>query len=262
MNLRIETKRVAELSFDPENARSHSSSNLDAIKRSLSQFGQRKPIVLDSAGVVVAGNGTLQAAIALGWSEIDTVSVPADWSDEQVKAFAIADNRSAELAEWNSEKLALQLSELEEFGWDLKDLGFTKTELADIIDEGLSEERIKEENAYTAAINVPQYEIVGEEPSISELVSADKTNRLRTKIMNSSAPEEVKDFLIKASNRHLVFNYRKIAEFYAHASAEVQELMEESALVIIDANDAIRYGYANFIATINELESNDRNASE
>jgi hypothetical protein len=262
MNLRIETKKVADLSFDSENARSHSSNNLEAIKKSLDQFGQRKPIVLNADGVVVAGNGTLQAAISLGWSEIDTVSVPADWTADQVKAFAIADNRTAELAEWNSEKLALQLSELEEFGWDLKDLGFTKTELADIIDDGLSKERLEEENLYTAAINVPQYEIVGEKPSISELLDSDKANRLKSKILTSDAPEELKEFLIQATNRHIVFNYRKIAEFYPHASPEVQELMEESALVIIDANDAIRYGYANFIATINELESNDRNASE
>jgi hypothetical protein len=262
MNLRIETKRVADLSFDPENARSHSSQNLDAIKRSLSQFGQRKPIVLNSTGVVVAGNGTLQAAIALGWSEIDTVSVPADWSDEQVKAFAIADNRSAELAEWNSEKLALQLSELEEFGWDLKDLGFTKTELADIIDEGLSKERLEEENAYTAAINVPQYQIVGEKPSVSELLDSDKATRLKSKILDSDAPLELKDFLIQATNRHLVFNYRKIAEFYPHASPEVQELMEESALVIIDADDAIRHGYATFTATIKNLEGQDRNVEK
>lgn len=259
MSLRIETKRVADLSFDPENVRSHSSQNLDAIKRSLDQFGQRKPIVLNSSGVVVAGNGTLQAAIALGWSEIDTVSVPADWSDEQIKAFAIADNRSAELAEWNAEKLALQLSELEEFGFELKDLGFTKNELSDLVTESSETERLAEENAYTATINIPQYEIVGEQPAVSELLDTGKTDTLRRAILEKELAPEVRDFLLAAASRHTVFNYRKIAEFYPHQKPEVQRLIEQSALVIIDANDAIRNGYANFMATLNDLESIDRN---
>lgn len=131
MNLRLETKKVADLSFDPENARSHSKQNLDAIRASLETFGQRKPIVLDSAGVVVAGNGTLQAAISLGWAEIETVSVPPDWTPEQTKAFALADNRTAELAAWNPEVLAAQLVELEESGFKIEEFGFEKIEVAD-----------------------------------------------------------------------------------------------------------------------------------
>jgi hypothetical protein len=260
MNLRIETKKVGDLSFDPENARSHSQQNLEAIKKSLAQFGQRKPIVLNARGVVVAGNGTLQAAIALGWSEIDTVSVPADWSDEQVKAFAIADNRSAELAEWNSEKLALQLSELEEFGWDLKDLGFTKNELATIIDDGLNDKNPDEDNPYTTAVNIPQYEVVGERPDITDLFDYSKTAKLRQSIIDAELPKDLSEFLLHAADRHIVFNYAKIAEYYAHASAQVQELMEESALVIIDLDDAIRLGYAKFLDTVSSLENKDRNA--
>ena len=129
MNLRIETRRVADLSFDPENARSHSPQNLEAIKGSLAEFGQRKPIVLNADGVVVAGNGTLQAAISLGWSEIDTVSVPPDWTPEQVKAFAIADNRTAELAEWNQEVLQKHLADLSEAGFMVETIGFEAPKL-------------------------------------------------------------------------------------------------------------------------------------
>jgi ParB-like chromosome segregation protein Spo0J len=129
MNLRIESKKVAELSFDPENARSHSKQNLDAIRASLETFGQRKPIVLDSEGVVVAGNGTLQAAISLGWSEIETVSVPDDWTPEQVKAFAIADNRTAELAEWNQEVLQKHLADLDASGFMVATIGFEAPKL-------------------------------------------------------------------------------------------------------------------------------------
>jgi hypothetical protein len=131
MNLRIETKKVAELTFDPGNARAHNKPNLDAIRASLETFGQRKPIVLDSNGVVVAGNGTLQAAIALGWSEIETVSVPADWNENQIRAFAIADNRTAELAEWNQDVLALQIMELQEMDFPIAELGFELPKMPD-----------------------------------------------------------------------------------------------------------------------------------
>ncbi len=85
--MKIETVAVASLAFDPANARKHDEANLKAIAGSLNLFGQRKPIVVTKAGVVVAGNGTLEAAKSLGWTEIDVVRVPADWSADQVKAF-------------------------------------------------------------------------------------------------------------------------------------------------------------------------------
>ena len=69
---------IAELSLDPTNARKHSDKNLSAIAASLNKFGQRKPIVVHR-GVVLAGNGTLEAAKSLGWSEIEVAEVPADW---------------------------------------------------------------------------------------------------------------------------------------------------------------------------------------
>ena len=124
MRLKIETVSVEGLSFDPSNARKHSDNNLSAIAESLKQFGQRKPIVVTADNVVVAGNGTLEAARFLGWPKIDVVRAPADWSDDQVKAFALADNRSAELAEWNPEVLSAQLLELDEAGFDVEALGF------------------------------------------------------------------------------------------------------------------------------------------
>jgi DNA modification methylase len=124
LSMKVESVLVSELVLDPANARKHSGKNLDAIAGSLREFGQRKPIVVTAAGVVVAGNGTLEAARSLGWERIDVVRVPADWSADQVKAFALADNRTAELAEWNPEVLSAQLLDLGEAGFDIKALGF------------------------------------------------------------------------------------------------------------------------------------------
>ena len=122
---------IAELSLDPTNARKHSDKNLSAIAASLNKFGQRKPIVVHR-GVVLAGNGTLEAAKSLGWSEIEVAEVPADWDDDTAKAYALADNRTAELAEWDESELAKQLLELQDADWDITELGFDIPALADI----------------------------------------------------------------------------------------------------------------------------------
>jgi DNA modification methylase len=122
---------IAELSLDPRNARKHSQRNLEAIAASLEKFGQRKPIVVHR-GVVLAGNGTLEAAKTLGWTEIDVAEVPDDWDNDTAKAYALADNRTAELAEWDESELAKQLLELVDAEWDITELGFEVPPLADI----------------------------------------------------------------------------------------------------------------------------------
>ena len=124
MNLKIERLPIDGLVFDPSNARTHSDVNIAAIAGSLKQFGQRKPIVVTAENVIVAGNGTVEAALMVGLTDVDVVRVPKDWTADQVKAFALADNRSAELAEWNPEVLSAQLLELEQAGFDIEALGF------------------------------------------------------------------------------------------------------------------------------------------
>jgi ParB-like chromosome segregation protein Spo0J len=123
-DLQIETVKIETLTFDPTNARKHDAKNLDAIAGSLKLFGQRKPIVVTPDNVVVAGNGTLAAAKSLGWTEIVIARTPRGWTWEQIKAFALADNRTAELAEWDSAVLANQLLDLDANGWELKEFGF------------------------------------------------------------------------------------------------------------------------------------------
>jgi site-specific DNA-methyltransferase (adenine-specific) len=127
--MNIKNLRIADLTPDPQNARQHDDKNIKAIMGSLKEFGQRKPIVITEAGVIVAGNGTVEAAKRLGWTQIDVVKVPDDWTAEKIKAFAIADNRTAELANWNQEVLTSQLLELEAEGWELTEFGFEPLEM-------------------------------------------------------------------------------------------------------------------------------------
>lgn len=139
----IEKVSIPDLILDPNNARQHDANNLKAIEGSLKQFGQRKPIVITEANVIVAGNGTVTAAKNLGWQTIEAVRVPADWSNDQVKAFALADNRTAELATWQPEVLAAQLIELEDAGFEIAEFGFDKVE-APIDDDSIVEDEIPE----------------------------------------------------------------------------------------------------------------------
>lgn len=139
--MNVESVSIDSLDLDPRNARKHDAKNLKAIADSLEQFGQRKPIVVWGK-TVVAGNGTLAAARSLGWSEIAVARVPGDWSSDQVKAYALADNRSAELAVWDEQVLASQLLELQQAEFDIELLGFELPveELAEIVEDEIPEQ--------------------------------------------------------------------------------------------------------------------------
>lgn len=99
------------------------------------------------------------------------------------------------------------------------------------------------ERKYSSKVESPIYEPKNPKPHIIELCDKSKTHRLIREIDNSKLSYEEKTFLIDAARRHNVFNYEKIADYYAHASEEMQYLMERSGLVIIDFENAIEYGY-------------------
>jgi len=101
----------------------------------------------------------------------------------------------------------------------------------------------KEEQKYSTKVEAPIYEPKNKKPHILELCDKSKTNRLIREIQSSELPKEEKAFLIDAAKRHNVFNYSKIADYYAHSTPEMQHLMERSGLVIVDFKKAIEYGF-------------------
>jgi ParB-like chromosome segregation protein Spo0J len=130
--LAVEWVKVDSIHIDPANVRRHPERNLDTIKASLARFGQQKPIVVDADGIVRAGNGTLEAARALNWGNVAIVRTPLKGSE--ATAYAIADNRSSELAEWDETGLAEQLRALQSEDFDLDAVGYTDGELQSLID--------------------------------------------------------------------------------------------------------------------------------
>lgn len=121
---------ISSLQFDPKNARKHDRRNLDAIKTSLEKFGFRQPIIVQKQGMIVrAGNGRMMASQELGWTHIPALIV--DEAEAAAVAYAIADNRTAELAEWDFDVLSDYLQMLpEEY---LENVGFDENELATLL---------------------------------------------------------------------------------------------------------------------------------
>ena len=182
--MNLETVTIESLKLDPNNARKHSKRNLDAIAASLNKFGQRKPIVVHK-DTVIAGNGTLEAAKSLGWKEIGITRCPDDWDDDTAKAYALADNRSSELAEWDEGILSTQLLDLENIGWNIEILGFEKISAASGDDwADAFEKTAKEQSPFqqvTFTLSHEQVEIVGNAISASialgEFPDEENTNK-------------------------------------------------------------------------------------
>lgn len=123
---------------------------------------------------------------------------------------------------------------------------------------GMAEQKEElKDNNYTAKINIPQYEMHGLCPQVYELCNMNKYYELKQKIDRANISEEQKQFLRWAATRHLQFNYSLIAEYYAHQDKEMQELMEDSALVIIDFDDAIKKGYTLLLDRFGKIEEED-----
>lgn len=106
---------------------------------------------------------------------------------------------------------------------------------------------------YTKKVEKPQYLPSEIKPDLAELYDMQKHNQLIADINKSNISDDEKKFLRFAATRHIIFNYSKIADYYAHADKEMQELMEKSALVIIDIDDAIANGYVKLSTQIDRI---------
>ncbi len=135
MTLNVELRPLADIKPYEKNPRQNDAA-VDAVAESIRRFGFRQPIVVDEAGVIVCGHTRWKAAQKLGLAEVP-VHVARDLTPEQIRAYRIADNKTAELAEWNLELLPIELAELQGAGIDWSLLGFDSDELAKLLDPGV-----------------------------------------------------------------------------------------------------------------------------
>ena len=221
------------------------------VASSIKEFGFKQPIVVDKDMVVIAGHTRLDAAKKLSLKEVP-VLIANDLTPAQIKAYRIADNKVSEYSEWDYELLKLELDDLKLLEFDVNLTGIDSSDEVYNIDNN----QINDEK-YSTKITTPIYEIKGDKPLVSELYNNNKSNELNNKIINSDIPEEIKTFLINASYRHIVFNYQNIAEFYAHSDEDVKSLIRQSALVIIDYDQAIEEGYVELSKELMNLSEDD-----
>lgn len=241
-SVEITMRKIEELTPYENNPRNNDMA-VDAVAESIKQFGFKNPVIIDKDGVIVAGHTRYKAAKKLGITDIPCISAN-DLSDEQIKAFRLADNKTAELAEWDEDLLGKEMSGI--INIDMSQFGFSVGE------DELGEE--VQDDKYTLKVKIPQYEITGDCPELSDMLDSSKADELIEEINSTeNIPSDVKEFLIQAARRHNVFNYRNIAEYYAHAEPEVQKLFEKSALVIIDVNNAIANGYVQLTSDIADI---------
>ena len=236
------------------NAREHTDEQVAQVAASIQEFGWTNPIITHGQ-TVVAGHARLAAARKLNLKEVPVID-RSDMSEAQWKAYVLADNQLAQNATWNEGLLTLELDALAELDFNLDLLGFG--DLDALMDTGEPE---KLKDSYNKSIETPIYEITGEKPSVSDLYSSEKTERLLKEIKESDLPDDIAEFLIHAAQRHTVFDFRNIAEFYAHSDAVTQNLFERSALIIIDFESAIENGYVESSKYFAEFADEDEEAS-
>jgi hypothetical protein len=259
-NIKHQTIDIDSIQAHPKNVRQ---GDIGAISESLKAHGQYRPIVVDErTNQILAGNHTWKAAKALGWSQIQASIIETKDDDEALRIL-LADNRTTDLASYDEAELANLLKDLANTDEGLIGTAFDGDALDQLLMD-LEQEPfgLDLEPKYSQAVKVPQYEIVGEKPLTVDLFDSTRESKLKDDINKADLPDDVRDFLLTATTRHIVFNYAKIAEFYPHQTPEVQRLMEQSVLIIIDADDAIANGYATFDQAINYLRESDNEQSE
>ena len=135
--MKIELRSITDIKPYPNNPRINDDA-VDTVAGSIKEFGFRQPIVVDSDSVIICGHTRFKAAKKLGLEKVP-VHVAQDLSPEQIKAYRIADNKTAELAEWNYDLLPIELADLQSCNFDLGLLGFDQDELAKLLNPELNE---------------------------------------------------------------------------------------------------------------------------
>jgi len=231
---------IDKIKPNSNNPRTIKDFKFNKLVKSIKEFPEMlklRPIVVDENNIILGGNMRYKACQEAGLKEIFIIKAN-DFTEDQKQEFIVKDNLA--YGDWDGDILANDWSsqELEKWGIEIWD--------------NIKEE-VTEQEDYTANVNIPTKEPSSIKPNENELFDDKKTKDLLKKINLSSATKQQKEFLIKAAHRHIVFDYQKIANFYAHSNKEIQELMEDNALIIIDFKKAIQDGYTQMNEELQKL---------
>nr|BDD46353.1 hypothetical protein 8 [Pseudomonadaceae bacterium] len=136
MAMETKLRKLSDIHPYPGNPRCNDGA-VEAVVASIREFGFRQPIVIDAEGIIVCGHTRYKAAQKLGLDTVP-VHVATDLTPEQLKAYRLADNKTAELSEWNLDLLPTELAELRAADFDLEPIGFSEDELAKLLAEDIT----------------------------------------------------------------------------------------------------------------------------
>lgn len=232
----------------PENPRQ---GDVGAIYESIQHHGFYGTLIIQrSTGYILAGNHRFLAAEQHGATDLPALVLDVD--DDEARRILLVDNRTNDLAAYDDSGLAALLQQLVTETGTLAGTGFDGDDLDQLLAdlEGFEPE---EEGPYTRKVIAPIYEPTGEKPDVTDLMDDERTRELRAEVEAAEIPPDVAAFLLAAAERHTRFDFGAIAEFYAHADPDVQRLMERSALVIIDFDQAVEQGFVRLNDEVTDL---------
>jgi DNA modification methylase len=188
--MQIEMRNIEDIKPYEHNPR-HNDAAVDAVAASIREFGFRQPLVVDEAGVLVVGHTRWKAAAKLGLQQVP-VHVARGLTPAQLKAYRIADNQTAQIADWDYDRLPIELAELQGMDFDLSLVGFSEGELAELL-------------APPATESLADPDAVPEPPDAAITQPGDLwlLGRHRLLCGDSSKPEDV-DRLLNGAPIHLV----------------------------------------------------------
>ena len=233
--------KLYKIKGNPNNPRIIKNDKFKKLVTSIKEFPEmleKRPIVVDEDMMVLGGNMRLKASKDAGLKEV-WIDIAEGWTKEQKDEFVVKDN--VNFGEWEWDMLANEWDSVQLAEWGLD------------VWENQDDAIVEDDDTYTRKIVAPTYEPKNEKPNIVDLFDTKKADELIDKIKEADVTEEELMFLSHCALRHTVYDYSKIADFYAHSSKEIQELMEDSALVLIDFNKALENGYVKFTENVRNI---------
>ena len=237
----------------PENPRTINKEKFEKLKQNISDYPEmltyRSLLVYPMENgkfIIVGGNMRYRAMSELVIETCPVIELPKETPVDRLKAYTILDNNG--FGEWDFDLLANDWPEDLLVKWGL-DVDFKK-------------DFDKDFGAYSREVISPVYNPSDRKPTWGEMFDTKKCEELIAEIDRADIPEEVRHFLREAAHRHTVFNYSRIADYYAQADKSTQELMERSALVIIDFDKAIEYGFVKMTKELARLYKVDYNEDD
>jgi hypothetical protein len=228
-DLRLNTGQIKDV---PKNPRFIKGERFEKLKKSIQDFPEmleyREIVVYDNQGeyVIIGGNMRFRACKELGYKELPCKIFPVETEAKRLREFVIKDNIA--------------------FGLNDSDILANEWEMEELIDWGMEEFElggISDLEKYTKKITAPIYTPNEEKPNLDDLFNNDLYLKFLEDIDKKDISIEEKEFLRLCASRHIVFDYRKIADYYAYSNKEMQDIMENLALIIIDYKKAIEFGY-------------------